>query len=89
MAVAQEGPHGEGGTDGRPGEGLAPRGVHCVRMDGVRSVHARPMEMTARTTPGMADDRKWRTPKRTRRTSAAIVPKTPTMTTASQYVQVR
>ncbi len=56
-------------------------------MDSVLSVRFQVQNTVARTSAYNADETKYGTPKPTCRTSAAMVPKTPTIITASQYAQ--
>ena len=56
-------------------------------MDSVGSVRPQVMKTAARITAYRRLDAMYGTPKPTCSTSAAIVPNTPTMHTASQYVQ--
>ena len=53
-------------------------------IDSVRSVRCQAKNTAARTTAYRADEAMYGTPNPTCSTSAAIVPKTPTMTTANQ-----
>ena len=55
-------------------------------IDSVRSVRPQAMKTAARTTAYRMLEAMYGTPKPTCSTSAAMVPNTPTMTTASQYV---